>query len=46
MVYIHEKNLQLLLTEIYITRSGVSPPYMKDIFAERNTSCDLRRGND
>ena len=42
----HVKNLQLLMTEIYKTRSSFGPPCMKDIFAERNTGCNLRHGND
>ena len=46
LVSIHEKNLQLLMTEIYKTRSGLSPPFMKDIFAVRNTGYDLKQGND
>ena len=46
MVSIHVKNLQLLMTEIYETRSGLSPPFMKDIFDERNTGYNLRHGND
>ena len=37
LVSIHVKNLPLLMTEIYKTRSGLSPLFMKDIFAERNT---------
>ena len=44
--FIHVKNLQLLMTEIYKTRPGWSPPFMKDIFAERNTGYNLRHGND
>ena len=46
LVSIHVKNLQLLMTEIYKTRSGLSPPFMTDIFAERNTGYNLRHGND
>ena len=46
LVSIHVKNLQLLMTEIYKTKSGLSPPFMKDIFAERNTGYNLRHGND
>ena len=46
MVSIHVKNLQLLMTEIYKTNSGSSPPFMKDILAERNTGYNLRHGND
>ena len=46
LVYIHVKNLQLLMSEIYKTKSGLSLPFMKDIFAERNTGYNLRHGND
>ena len=46
LVSIHLKNLQLLMTEIYKTRSGLSPPFMKDIFAERNIGYNFRHGND
>ena len=31
LVSIHVKNLQLLMTEIYKTKSGLSSPFMKDI---------------
>ena len=46
LVSIHVKNLQLLMTEIYKTKSGLSPPFMKEIFAGRNTGYNLRHGND
>ena len=46
LVSIHVKSLQLLMIEIYKTRSGLSPPFMKGIFAERNTGYNLRQGND
>ena len=46
MAPIHVKNLQLFMIEIYKTRSGLSPPFMKSIFAELNTGYDLRHGND
>ena len=46
LVSIHVKNLQLLMTEIYKTRSGLGPPFMKDIFTVRNTGYNLRQGND
>ena len=32
------------MTEIYKTRSGLSPPFMKDIFAVRNTGYNLSQG--
>ena len=46
LISIHVKNLQLLMTEIYKTKSDLSPPFMKDIFTERNTGYNLRHGND
>ena len=46
LVSIIVKNLQLLMTEIYKTRPGLSPPFLKDISAVRNTGYDLRQGND
>ena len=46
LVSIHVKNLQLLMTEIYKTKYGLSPPFIKDIFAERNTGYNLSHGND
>ena len=45
LVSIHVQNLQLLMTEIYKTRSGLSPPFMKDICTEWNADYDLRHGN-
>ena len=46
LVSIHVKNLQLLMTESYKARSGLIRPFMKGIFAERNSGYDLRQGND
>ena len=46
LVSIHVKNLQFVMTENYKTRSELSPPFMKDIFTDRNTGYDLRHGND
>ena len=45
-VPIHVRNLQLLMTEIYKTKCGLNPPFMKDIFMQRNISYSLRRGGD
>ena len=39
---IHDKNLQLLLTEIYKTLHNLNPSFMKEIFTERNTCYNLR----
>ena len=38
---IHDKNLQLLLTEIYKTLHNLNPSFMKEIFTERNTCYNL-----
>ena len=43
---IHVTNLQLLMTENYKTRSGLSPPFVKDILADQNTVYNLMQGND
>ena len=34
------------MTEIYKTRFGFSPPFMKDTFADRNTGYNLKHDND
>ena len=39
---IHDKNLQLLLTEIYKTINNLNPSFMKEIFTERNSGYNLR----
>ena len=41
-VSIHQRNLQLLVTEIYRTRMNLNPPFMKEIFVERETHNNLR----
>ena len=46
LVSIHVKNLQLLMIEIYKTRSSLSAPFMKDIFTDWNTGYYLKHGND
>ena len=46
MASIRIKNIQLLMTEIYKTRSGLSLPFMKDIFAEWNIGYNLKHGSD
>ena len=44
-VSIHQRNLQLLVTEIYRTRMNLSPPFMKEIFVEREIQYNLRVTN-
>ena len=43
---IHLRNLQLLMTEVYKTKSDLNPAFMKDIFLDRNIGYNLRQGND
>ena len=45
-VPIHVRNLQMLMTEMYKTKSNLNPPFMKDICMERNIGYNLRHGND
>ena len=41
-VTIQQRNLQLLTTEIYITKHYLNPKFMGEIFVERNISHNLR----
>ena len=34
-VSVHQRNLQLLMIEIYKTKNNSNPPFMEDIFVER-----------
>ena len=44
-IFIHYRNLQYLLTEIYKVKLGQSPPIMNDILTlDQNISYDLRSG--
>ena len=45
-VPIHVRNPQLLMTEIFKTKCGLNPPFMKEIFMQRNISYSLRHGDD
>ena len=31
---IHNKNIQLLATELFMVKNGLSPPFMNEIFAD------------
>ena len=35
-VFIHERNIQILATEMHKVRKGMSPPQITEIFAQRN----------
>ena len=41
-VTVHQKNLQVLVTEIYNVKNGIAPEIMKDIFELKNLSYNLR----
>ena len=41
-VTVHQKNLQVLVTEIYEVKNGIAPEIMKDIFELQNLSYNLR----
>ena len=42
---LHQRNLQLLLVEIFKTKENLNPSFMKDIFVERTENYNLRSGN-
>ena len=44
-VTIHQRNLQLLTTEIYKTKHDLNPKFMGEIFVEKNISYNLRCNN-
>ena len=44
-VSIHQRNLQLLVSEVYRTRMNLNPPFMKEIFVEREMHYNLRVTN-
>ena len=41
LVTIHQKNLQLLMIEIYKTKHDLNPSFMKQIFEEKVLPCNL-----
>ena len=41
-VSIHKRNLQLLITEIYTTKSNIAPSFLTEIYIEKNPPYDLR----
>ena len=45
-VSVHQRNLQLLMIEIYKAKNSLNPPFMEDIFVERtNISYNLRNND-
>ena len=45
-VTIHTKNLQTLMTEMFKTQNNLNPPFMNEIFRERDNSYNLRNNNE
>ena len=41
----HQRNLQLLMIEIYKTKHSLNPTFMRDVFAERSNQHNLRNEN-
>ena len=41
-VTVYQKNLQVIVTEIYKVKNGIAPDMMKDIFELQNPSYSLR----
>ena len=44
-VKIHEKNLQLLMTEMFKTINNLNPRFMNEAFPQRNAAYNLRNAN-
>ena len=44
-VTIHERNLQLLMTEMFKTINNLNPIFMKEIFPQRSAAYNLRNAN-
>ena len=42
----HKRNLQLLMTDIFKTKSKLKPDFMTDIFKEMSVLYNLRKGSD
>ena len=45
-VTIHTKNLQTLMTEIFKTQNNLNPPFMNEIFRERDNIYNLKNNNE
>ena len=45
-VITHESSLQILMTEIFKTKSKLNHDFLTDIFKERSVSYNLRKGSD
>ena len=45
-VSIHAKNLQTLMIEMLKTKENINPPFMREIFCERNVTYNLRNNSE
>ena len=43
---VHQRNLQFLMTEMYKTKNGLNPVFMKEIFCENERHYNLRNSSD
>ena len=45
-VFVHQKNLQVLMIEMFKTKHGLNPPFMKEIFCPQTNHYNLRNDRD
>ena len=45
-VSVHQKNLQVLMIEMFKTKHGLNPPFMKEIFCPQTNQYSLRNDRD
>ena len=42
---VHQRNLQYLMTEVYKTKKGLNPSFMRELFKQRDLPYNLRNKN-
>ena len=45
-ITVHQRKLQFLMTEMYKTKNGLNPAFMRDILCEHESQYNLRNSND
>ena len=45
-ITVHQRNLQNLMTEMYKTKNGLNPAFMREIFCQQESQHNLRNSND
>ena len=45
-ITVHQGNLQFLMTEMYQTKNGLNPAFIREIFCEHESQYNLRISND